>query len=232
MIDVADDIPIVHVITDDDILARPTFRIAAGAIGEVLGRSGALHIRSRKLPPAQLLAIVEVLRASGPRRTPRIVINDRVDVALACDAYGAQLGTDSMDVIDVRRVESEVAKREQTGGSMRRSRRVPLRLGVSVHIADDRRSSGADWVIAGHVFPTPTHPDTAPRGLDFISQVVRHTRSPVIAIGGIRPEHVPALVKAGASGVAAIRGIWDAPDPADAASAYLQALQLVGRENR
>lgn len=220
-----DAVPVVHVVTDDDILARQSFVVTAGAIAEALGRAGALHIRTRRMLPAQVITLIDRLRERGQRRTPRIVVNDRVDVALTTDAYGVQLGAESMGVSDVRRIEGEVKLREHGSGTARRFSRQPLRIGVSVHLADDHRTAGADWIIAGHVFSTPSHSDKDPRGLEFIAQVARQVRAPVIAIGGIRPEHVDDLVEAGAAGVAVIRGIWDAPDPADAAQRYLDALR-------
>jgi thiazole tautomerase (transcriptional regulator TenI) len=99
-----------------------------------------------------------------------------------------------------------------------------LRIGASVHSADEARdaeSAGADWCVAGHVFETPSHPGVPRRESTFISDVVAAVTFPVIAIGGIRPEHVRSLVHRGAHGVAAIRGIWNDENSELAASRYL-----------
>ena len=99
-----------------------------------------------------------------------------------------------------------------------------LRIGASVHSAEEARDAelaGADWCVAGHVFETPSHPGLPRRESTFINEVVAAVSFPVIAIGGIRPEHVRSLVHRGAHGVAAIRGIWNDENPELAASRYL-----------
>lgn len=89
-------------------------------------------------------------------------------------------------------------------------------VGESVHAVGQ---STADWVIAGHIFDTPTHAAEPSRGLGFLRQICRASSVPVIAIGGITPRDVRAVREAGAHGIAVIRGIWDAP--ADAVHEYL-----------
>src|SRR4051812_30039307 len=96
-----DAMPLVHVVTDDEILARRSFLVTVGAVAEALGPAGALHIRTRHLNPARTIALITALREHGPRRSPRIVVNDRIDIALATRAYGVQLGTQSLSVADV-----------------------------------------------------------------------------------------------------------------------------------
>jgi thiamine-phosphate diphosphorylase len=103
-----------------------------------------------------------------------------------------------------------------------------VRLGVSCHSADEAvraRADGADWIFAGTVFPTPSHPDAEGRGVAWIGTVARRVRGlPVVAIGGVRPDRAPELVDAGAYGVAALRGVWDVSDPAAAVREYIQAM--------
>jgi thiazole tautomerase (transcriptional regulator TenI) len=82
--------------------------------------------------------------------------------------------------------------------------------------------AGAEWFFAGHMFATPSHSGVAPRGTPLLADLAGFG-VPIIAIGGVRPEHTDELRAAGAFGFAAIRGIWDAPDPGAAAKAYLQA---------
>jgi thiazole tautomerase (transcriptional regulator TenI) len=101
-----------------------------------------------------------------------------------------------------------------------------LALGASVQSHEEARAAadqGADWVVAGHVFRTTTHPDMAERGLSFVRGLVDELTVPVIAIGGIRPTHSAELRGAGVYGVAVIRGIWDAANAEQAASDYLSA---------
>jgi thiazole tautomerase (transcriptional regulator TenI) len=117
-----------------------------------------------------------------------------------------QLTTRSISVSDARRM----------AGTMP--------LGASAHAVEDATTAaadGADWIVVGHVFETPSHPDEPARGLDLVRQTTSAVTTPVIAIGGIKPQHVEALLDAGAHGVAAISGIWGASDAERAVADYL-----------
>ena len=136
------------------------------------------------------------------------MINDRIDLALACRARGAQLTSRSLTVADARRAAPSLA------------------LGASVHGVEEGRvaaAQGANWLVAGHVFATASHPGEPERGLSFVRGLVEAAGVPVLAIGGVRPEHNAALRDAGVYGVAVIRGIWDAANAERAASDYLSA---------
>jgi len=100
-------------------------------------------------------------------------------------------------------------------------------IGVSVHDVEAGRRAfqeGADYLIAGNVFDTPTHPDRPGRGLEWLERLVRSVAGPVLAIGGMTLERLPAVRDCGAWGVAAISTLWDAPDPAATAAAMLEVL--------
>ena len=138
-----------------------------------------------------------------------------MDVALVCGARGVQLTSRSLAASDARRIAPTLA------------------LGASVHDLEEGRvaaAAGADWLVAGHVFATSTHPGAPPRGLPWVRDLVQATTVPVIAIGGVRIEHAAVLRSAGVHGVAVIRGIWDAPNAEQAASDYLSAYDNAGIE--
>ena len=78
---------------------------------------------------------------------------------------------------------------------------------------------GADYLVVGTVYPTPSHPGPA-SGVGLVTACAT-LGLPVIAIGGVTPAHVPELVAAGAYGVAAIRALWHAADPARAVTQFL-----------
>lgn len=201
-------LPLVHAVTSDEIVSRADFIDVACAVMAALGARGALHLRAGRLPAARLQSLSEGLEAAQALTGAWLVINDRVDLALAARARGAQLTSRSLSVADARRAAPELA------------------LGASVHSLEEARTAadqGADWVVAGHVFPTATHPDSPERGLPFVRRLVDALPVPVIAIGGIRPTHSAQLRDAGVYGVAVIRGIWDAPNAEQAASDYLSA---------
>ncbi|MFI5242720.1 MAG: thiamine phosphate synthase, partial [Gemmatimonadales bacterium] len=97
-------------------------------------------------------------------------------------------------------------------------------LGASVHSASDAAAAerdGASWVVAGHIYATPSHTGIAGRGVGLVAAVSHETKLPCIAIGGVRPSQIGTLRDAGAYGVAAITGIWAAPSAENAASDYL-----------
>ena len=193
-------LPVLHVITDDDILRSPDFLARASEVLAAIGARGALHIRGHHTSARLLYDIAGALAPRASRDGALLVVNDRVDVALAAGAGGVQVGERSFGVTDVRRIAPR------------------LLVGESVHHAASTRG---DWVIAGHVFETPTHAAERPRGLEFVRAVAERAGAPVIAIGGVKVSDVEPLQRAGAYGVAIIRGIWHAADSARAARDYL-----------
>lgn len=201
-----EELPVVHAVTNDEIMLRPGFLRKAMGIMRVLQSKGAIHIRSQLLDTPTLYSITLALLELHEQTKCWCIVNDRVDVALACGVQGVQLTHKSIAVPDVQRIAPA------------------LLIGASVHSAHEARDAeqaGADWCVAGHVFETPSHPGEPRRENNFIPEVVAAVKVPVIAIGGIRPEHVRSLVHRGAHGVAAIRGIWNDENAELAASRYL-----------
>ena len=205
-------IPILHAVTNDEVVARPDFIDLACGVMRVLGERGALHLRASRLSGARFQQLAEGLAAAQGLTGGLLVINDRIDIALASGARGAQLTSRSLTAGDARRLGPN------------------LRLGASVHDVDEgiaAAAAGADWLVAGHVFSAAQPDATAQRAM-WVDVLVAATRVPVIVIGGVRPSHVSALRKAGVHGAAVIRGIWDAPNAEQAASDYLSAYDEAG----
>jgi thiamine-phosphate pyrophosphorylase len=139
------------------------------------------------------------------------LVNDRVDLALAVGADGVHLGRRSLPPSVVRLL---------LGGE-------ETPVGASCHNESEAREAtreGADFLFVGAIYPTPSHPGVAGAGAELITEVESAVPVPLVAIGGIRPEAVEELVKAGAHGVAVISGIWDAEDSENALKGYLRAL--------
>jgi thiazole tautomerase (transcriptional regulator TenI) len=200
------DIPRIHAVTDDLILAHPEFTSRARGVMRSLGSRGAVHLRARYLTAAQIYAIALALGDAQESSECWLVVNERLDIALAAKTRAAQLTSRSLTVADARLVAGE------------------LPLGASIHSASEAAAAereGATWVVAGHVYSTASHERMPARGVSLVSDVVRCTALPCIAIGGVRPELVGALRDAGAYGVAAISGIWGAPSAEAAATDYL-----------
>jgi thiazole tautomerase (transcriptional regulator TenI) len=200
------ELPCVHAVTNDEIMLRPGFLRKAMGVMRVLGERGAVHVRSQLLDTPTLFSLTLALIELHDQTKCWCIVNDRVDIALACGVQGVQLTHKSIAVPDVRRIAPA------------------LRVGASVHSPDEARDAelaGAEWCVAGSVFETPSHPGMPRQETTFINDVVAAVSLPVIAIGGIRPEHVRSLVYRGAHGVAAIRGIWNDENSELAASRYL-----------
>jgi thiamine-phosphate diphosphorylase len=191
-------------VTDHRVLADPDLGKKAAAIA-ALGPAAALVLRDRDGTTAHLAEIGRrfVSLAHPPEST--VVVSSRADLARALGADGVQLGLADLSVADVREVLARVW------------------VGRSVHSAEEAKAAadeGADYLVAGHVFITPTHPDRPAAGLALISACVG-TGLPVIAIGGVTRENAAECREAGAYGVAAIRSLWDAEDPYAAARALI-----------
>ncbi len=201
-------IPVLHAVTNDEVLARPDFLDRAGAIMEAMGPRGAIHLRGHGISAARLHGLALALSLAQRTTGAWLVVNDRVDIAMTVRARGVQLTTRSMTTLDARRIAHGLA------------------VGASVHGLEEAAiaaQAGADWLVAGHVYETTTHPDAPGKGPALISRITSAIDVPLIAIGGIQPEHVPFLRRAGAHGVAVIRGIWGAPNAERAAIDYFSA---------
>jgi thiamine-phosphate pyrophosphorylase len=169
-----------------------------------------VQIRERDLPGGQLLELARRLvrlaaePTAGAYRLSRIMINDRLDVALAAAADGVHLGRESLPIREVVR--------------WCRAGNAPdgFAIGVSCHSVEDAReaeNAKADYIFFGPIFETPSkRAFGAPQGLERLAEVCRALSMPVVAIGGINQENAAACIRAGASGIAAIRMFQETPN--------------------
>jgi thiamine-phosphate pyrophosphorylase len=154
-------------------------------------------------------------KESAKRKTvpARILVNDRLDVALSQRASGVHLGENSLPLAEANRLVEN------------RGERKDFLLGVSCHSLEAVRaaaSGGADYLFFGPVFATPSKAAFgAPQGLERLKEICRAVHIPVLAIGGITLENAADCLAAGASGIAAIRLFQDARDM----SSVVQSLQ-------
>jgi len=199
-------LPRLHAITDERIARRVDLEDVARELAGGGGANLALHARGRALSGLEHYELANRLTVYPPTR---LFVNDRLDIALAVDAVGVQLGTESLPVSAARRLDAA------------------WWIGKSVHAfaeADAAKAEGADYLLVGPVYPTATHPDRPPLGLDTLAQIAK-LGLPVIAIGGIGPGRAREVKAAGAYGAAAIRALWDAADAGDVARRMLEELQ-------
>jgi len=171
----------------------------------------AVQVREKDLGAADLALLCRRLRGLTREVGARLIVNDRLDVALAVGADAVQRTGTSLDVRDMRSVAGN-----------------RLRIGASVHSLEeavDAEAHGADWVVFGPVYDTPSkRAYGAPQGLERLAAVVRGVTIPVVAIGGVTPERVAEVRAAGARGVGVIAGILAAHSPADETRRYLKEL--------
>jgi thiamine-phosphate pyrophosphorylase len=171
----------------------------------------AVQLREKDLGAGDLVEIARALRRLTAAHRALLVINDRADVALAVGADAIQRTGASMPIRDVRAV---VGPR--------------VKIGASTHALDEAlaaEEAGADWVVLGPVFETPSKAAYGPAlGLHALEKAVATVRLPVVAIGGITPERARQVRATGARGVAVISAILAADSPADATRRFLESL--------
>jgi thiamine-phosphate diphosphorylase len=200
-------LPPLHVVTDDAVIGAENFLARAGAILRVGGERLALHLRGPgtggKLLFEHARALVPLARQAGAV----LLVNDRLDVALAADAHGAQVGAHGIRVREARRLLG------------------PERLlGASVHSAAEAVAAGggADFLLVGTLFPTPSHLGRAGAGPELLRELA-DVGLPLVGIGGITAERLPQLRRAGAAGAAVLRAVWAADDPGTAVERLLDS---------
>jgi thiamine-phosphate pyrophosphorylase len=167
------------------------------------------QVRAKGLPDRELLAFTRRVIAAGDGAT--IVVNDRVDIALAAGADGVHLGADDLPVAQARRLAPDLL----IGGTCRNR---------AAAIA--ARDSGADYAGFGPIHATTSKSGLpGPLGADSIAAAADVL--PLIAIGGLTAPSASAVRAAGAHGIAVIGAIWDQPDPVAAATALAESLAAV-----
>jgi thiamine-phosphate pyrophosphorylase len=200
-------VPRLHLVTDDRVLAAPGFDERATALLEAHGPALALHLRGHGTRGRELFALAAALAGRAATTGSVLLVNDRVDVALAAGC-GAQVGRRSIPV--------PCARTLLGAGAV---------LGYSAHGSREARAAvddGADVILLGTIWPTPSHSGVSGAGLELVAEVAASLAAPVIAIGGVTPARAREAVEAGAHGVAVLGGVWDAAEPVSAAARYLE----------
>ena len=209
--------PILCYVTDRHVLsvedpadARETLLRKIAAVAAA--RADWIQIREKDLSGRECASLTReaLQRASQPSTgrtsSARILVNDRLDVALSERAGGVHLGESSLPVAEAKRLADS------------RGPHNDFLIGVSCHSLEAARSaesSGADYIFFGPVFATPSKAAYgAPQGLERLAEVCRAVSLPVLAIGGIALENAASCLAAGAAGIAAIRLFQDAQDVA------------------
>ena len=168
-------------------------------LGEILaGGMQWLQLRVKALPPVDFFGLARRVRSATRERGCKLIINDRVDIALACDADGVHLGQDDLPLATGRKL---------MGGKI---------VGISTHDLDQALAAergGADYIGFGPVFGTSTkNTGYEARGLEMLRQIRAAVSLPIVAIGGINEQNVRQVWERGADSAAIISDILRAQD--------------------
>lgn len=205
-----------HVLTDPRLsLGRVHPQVARAAIA---GGASVIQLREKDASTLRMVEIGQRLRELTREAGVSLIVNDRVDVALAVDADGVHVGQDDMPISLARKLIGERC------------------LGVSARSLEEAvraEREGADYLGVGPVFPTESKADAAPAmGLEGLRTIVARVSVPVVAIGGIKLENVDEVMAAGAVGVAVISAVVSAPDVEEAARRLNERVRRAAGEAR
>ena len=188
---------------------KDILRLIAEAVS---GGATIVQLRGKKWTSRAFLDLGEkAVRLLRPQRIP-LIINDRVDIALACGADGVHLGQDDMPLPYARAI---LGKKRIIGISA-----------STVDEAETAEKGGADYIGVGAVYRTFSKKDTGPLlGLEGLSKIRQRVKLPILAIGGISAANAAEVISAGADGVAVISAIAAAKDPQKAAAGIVETIK-------
>lgn len=193
----------------------PRLQQSLEVIGQALnGGVNIVIVREAGLPASSRLKFARELRSMTSGRA-LLLINGDLDCAIEANADGIQLAESVNRSAGSIRVEASPRS---------------LLVGRSIHSVKAARragSEGADLLLAGNVFTTPSHPCLPGRGIPFLQEITSATHLPTIAIGGINPENAASVMRAGAAGVAMQSGFLRAQDALAIAVETIRAIRDV-----
>ncbi len=198
-----------HILTDTVLQSRFShMEITRLAIA---GGADTIQYRQKSGSTREMIEIARNMKQLCSEAGVTFIVNDRLDVAIAAEADGVHLGQDDFPIPKARQLLGE--------GRI---------IGGSAATLDEARkclSEGADYVGFGPVYPTSSKDDAGPvSGIDILKQVVEIIPLPIIAIGGVGPENIPDVMRAGARGIAVISAVCCQDDPEGATKSLYQAL--------
>jgi len=186
----------VHAVTSASVLEKPDF--FERALEVAASGCAAIHLRAHGLAGRQFFETAVRLRELTRQAGAGLIVNDRIDVALAAEADGVHLGARSIPL-----KEAAVVCRERG-----------LALGYSCHSLEEAAAaaSAADYIYFGTIFKSASKPETVPCGVSLLAEACGRTPVPVYGIGGIAAGNVGEVAGAGAAGAAVISAAWEAQD--------------------
>jgi thiamine-phosphate pyrophosphorylase len=199
-----------HVLTDTVLQSR--FSHLELARMAIKGGADTIQFRQKVGATREMIEIVRQIKQLCVDSGVTLVVNDRLDVAIAAEADGVHLGQDDFPISLARKL---LGESRIIGGSA-----------ASLEEAQKCLAEGADYIGFGPVYPTKSKADADPvTGIELLKQAVEIISLPIIAIGGISVENAPEVIRAGAQGIAVISAVCCQEDPEQATRALSQALQ-------
>ena len=204
-----------HAIADADAASSAGWALPDLIKAFLDGGAPLVQLRAKRLPSAALLQLCDLAVELASPYGAAIIVNDRADLARASGAAGVHVGQDDLAPADARAIVG-----------------VDRTVGYSTHTAAQVEAGAAqpvDYIAVGPVFGTRTK-DTGyePVGLELVAAAVRRACGrPIVAIGGITVATAPAVMAAGAAGVAVISDLLVGGDPAARVAAYLRTIRQV-----
>lgn len=188
----------VYVVTDYRLSGKKSHEFLAKEA--FLGGADVVQLRDKDLSPRDLLATAKKIRDVAGSMGRALIVNDRIDIALASSAHGVHIGYDDFPYSPARSLCPK-----------------PFILGVSGGTMEELKEAigaGVDYIGVGPVFETrEAKPDAGPPvGLKFIEEARKVTEIPLIGIGGIDHENAPSVIRAGAAAVAVISAVVASED--------------------
>ena len=195
----------IYLVTSQTLSAgRTTLEITQAALA---GGIHLIQLREKELPTREFFRLAEQMRQLTADAGALLIINDRLDIALAVDADGVHLGQEDLPIAAARRLAPD------------------LIIGASTHSiaeAQQAEKDGASYINIGPLFPTQTKQwDDEFLGLEGLRRISATVSLPFTVMGGIKPNHIPDLRRAGAQIIAVVTAITAAPDPECAARELL-----------
>jgi len=199
-----------HVLTDTRVQSRFShIQLAEMAIA---GGADTIQFRHKKGSTREMIEMAAQMKRACADKGIAFIVNDRIDVAIAARADGVHLGQDDFPIPLAREL---LGKTRMIGGSA-----------ATLEEARKCLVDGADYVGFGPVFPTGSKDDAGPvSGMDTLRKIVGAIPLPIIAIGGIDEKNTPAVMRAGAHGIAVISAVCCRKDPRQATRRLCEALR-------
>lgn len=158
-----------------------------------------VQLREKTAPAREVIELAKKLKELCHYYNVPLLVDDRVDIALAADLDGVHLGNDDMDVADARKILGD----EKIIGSTAKN--------LEWAISEEKK--GADYLGVGAIFETKTHVKTKRTSVETLKEINDNITIPTVAIGGLNYENIDILKNSGASGVSVVRAIMDSKNP-------------------